>query len=464
MKEDNHELTHEHFYRVFNVIPSPMALSLLDSGRYVEINESFLDVLGYERDEVVGRTSRELNVMVNYEDRQQAAHILSETGRLRNFEAWIRTKNGEIRAGLYSADLLEIQGEKYILSLVNDITDRKRMEEELTLERQKLYTILDHFPGLIALQAPDLSPYFANKVFRETFGVYDDRPCHEVMGFEEPCTYCPTLELFKTGEVANWELSKNNKIFEVYEKVIHVDGSPVSLKVGIDITMRKQAEQELARLDRLNVVGQMAAGIGHEIRNPMTTVRGFLQLLSGKPKYQEDQDYFNLMISELDRANCIITDFLSLAKNKPSELEITNLNTIIQDLYPLMQADALNSHMSINFLPQPVPGLQLNKKEIHQLLLNLVRNGLEAMDRGGVITLRTYLEGEEVVLSVQDQGTGIDAQTLKQMGTPFLTTKEQGTGLGMATCYSIARRHNAKITVATSSAGTIFNIRFRFRN
>jgi signal transduction histidine kinase len=90
----------------------------------------------------------------------------------------------------------------------------------------------------------------------------------------------------------------------------------------------------MARLERLNVTGQMAAGIGHEVRNPLTVVRGFLQLLSGKEKYSAEKGYFEVMISELDRANSIISDFLSMSRCAPSGLALENLNEIIKDLYP----------------------------------------------------------------------------------------------------------------------------------
>lgn len=235
--------------------------------------------------------------------------------------------------------------------------------------------------------------------------------------------------------------------------------SVLSLKE--EIARREQMEKEMARLDRLNLVGEMAAGIGHEIRNPMTTVRGFLQLMGEKDKYAQDKEFLQLMIEELDRANSIITEFLSLAKNKAVDLKEQNLNTIIESLFPLIQADALVSDKNIEKAAGKIPALFLDEKEIRQLILNLVRNGLEAMSSGGQLTISTYAEGEEVVLAVQDEGEGIAQETLEKLGTPFFTTKDQGTGLGLAVCYSIAARHNAAIRVETAATGTTFFVRFK---
>ncbi|KAF1084730.1 Sporulation kinase E [Sporotomaculum syntrophicum] len=224
---------------------------------------------------------------------------------------------------------------------------------------------------------------------------------------------------------------------------------------------RKQMEKEMVRLEQLNLIGEMAAGIAHEIRNPMTTVRGFLQVFQSKDSFMEFRDYLELMIKELDSANSIITEFLYLAKNKAVDVEKLNLNTIIETLLPLMQADAANSEKYTNLELTDIPDLYLNEKEMRQLILNLVRNGLEAMSPGGNLTIKTYLEGQEVVLGVQDQGTGIEPGSLEKLGTPFFTTKDQGTGLGLAVCYSIAARYNAVIKVDTSPSGTTFFVRFR---
>jgi PAS domain S-box-containing protein len=267
-----------------------------------------------------------------------------------------------------------------------------------------------------------------------------------------------------------WEGESINKTKDGREVIMHnvltlitdKKGKPVGI-IGIsnDITEKKELENQIARLDRLNIIGEMAAGIGHEVRNPMTTIRGFLQLLTEKEDNHQKRAYFNMMIKEIDRANSIITEYLSLAKNKMIHPKLQNLNTIITNLIPLLKADAaiLDKHI-IDELDE-IPDLYLDEREIIQLILNLVRNGLEAMPLSGRVIIRTFQTEENVMLAVQDEGEGIAPEVLEKLGTPFITTKEQGTGLGLAVCYSIVARQKAKIEVQTSSAGTIFFVKFR---
>lgn len=227
-----------------------------------------------------------------------------------------------------------------------------------------------------------------------------------------------------------------------------------------DITELTHLKQELTRLDQLNLVGEMAASIGHEVRNPLTTVRGFLQLFSRKPEFSSYKDHFGLLIEELDRANGIISEFLSLAKNKPLKLEQQNLNTIINAISPLIRSNATMSNKTLSLQLGRIPDLLLDEHEIRQLILNLVRNGLESMPPDSIITIRTFTENNCVVMAIEDTGSGIEPELIEKLGTPFFTTKDAGTGLGLAICYSIVSRHKASIKVTTSSSGTTFFIKF----
>jgi len=275
------------------------------------------------------------------------------------------------------------------------------------------------------------------------------------------------LQLFEEqGFVRNHEAISRMKSGELRTglfsaDLINIDDQKCVLTVITDITERKQFEKEMFRLGRLNLIGEMAAGIGHEVRNPMTTVRGFLQILGEKEKNLKHKEYFDLMIEELDRANSIITEFLSLAKSKAVEYKIRNINTIVEAILPLILADTMKDDKVLNVELCKTQDLSLNEEEMRQLILNLVRNGLEAMSPEGNLTIRTFIDNDAVILSVQDQGHGIESDVLDKIGTPFFTTKENGTGLGLAVCYSIASRHNAKIEIETSSTGTTFFVRFK---
>jgi len=144
------------------------------------------------------------------------------------------------------------------------------------------------------------------------------------------------------------------------------------------------------------------------------------------------------------------------------ELKQTNLNAIIEKLLPLIQANATTRNQYIKLELVDLPDLLLDAKEIHQMIINLVNNGMESMSSGAGIIIRTFADKEKVVLAIQDQGHGIDPELLDKLGTPFLTTKKEGNGLGLAVCYRIAAKHNAKIDIETSSNGTTFYVSFPY--
>jgi two-component sensor histidine kinase len=217
----------------------------------------------------------------------------------------------------------------------------------------------------------------------------------------------------------------------------------------------------IIKFERFNLIDKMASAVVHEIRNPMTSIKGFLQLLQEKKTYEKDRAYFNLMIEEIERVNSIISEFLSLDKKANSKFKKQNLNDILGAIFPLIQADAIKQNKQAALEMCDVDCLLIDRQEICQLILNIVRNGLEAMPSGGVLSIKTYPGQDEVVLEIKDQGSGISQDILKRLGTPFLTTKENGTGLGLAVCYRIAERNNATIAVDTSHSGTTFYVKFK---
>lgn len=258
---------------------------------------------------------------------------------------------------------------------------------------------------------------------------------------------------------------KDGRIIDVFLTVSPIKNNNETIigasTIVRDVTSQKKIEKEMARMDQMNLVGEMAASIGHEVRNPMTTVRGFLQLLGENTNILKYTEYIPLMISELDRANHIITEFLSISRTKVTEASRHNLNDIINSILPLIQVDAIRSDKWVTTKLSVIPDLILDNKEMRQMILNFARNGFEAMSNGGCLTIETQFRDSTVILSIQDEGTGIKPEIIDRLGTPFLTTKETGTGLGLAVCYGIAARHNAFITIESSPLGSTFSVKFK---
>ena len=231
--------------------------------------------------------------------------------------------------------------------------------------------------------------------------------------------------------------------------------------IAQDVTELRQLQDEVGRMERLSLVGQMAASITHEIRNPMAVIRGFVQLIQERsPKNQ--QEYFRIIMEELDRANMIISDFLSLAQNRSLTMEPSSLHDIINELIPLLNADANMRGQTIEVsLCKDLPMIMLNDREIKQLFLNISRNGMEAMGDKGSLRISTSYYGSKIELRIADQGVGISPDQMKHLFEPFFSTKTQGTGLGLPLCLSIAERHNGRIDVESKEGeGTAFIVTF----
>ncbi len=177
-------------------------------------------------------------------------------------------------------------------------------------------------------------------------------------------------------------------------------------------------------------------------------------MLGDKKEYQSDCEYFDIMIEELDRANKIISEYLGMAKNKIVNLRSQSIDRGIESLYPLIQSEANLREMRVLLDLHDSPEVHLDENEMRQLLLNMCRNAMEAMSFRGTLTIGTRQEGNEVILYIKDEGSGLSSEIIDKIGTPFLTTKENGTGLGLAVCYSIAARHNARIDYETGPSGT----------
>ncbi|NRF90669.1 response regulator [Paenibacillus frigoriresistens] len=339
---------------------------------------------------------------------------------------------------------------------------------ELVDAHEKLIKSQEHFkkmfmlsPSLMAIRRlSDLTYLEINESWKQYTGYGDEiigttldllsAEAGDSMNFSDVIHNCKVKYETKSKEIRTALLST---------EIIDIENESCLLEVAVDITESLRFESEMARLAQLNLVGEMAAGIAHEIRNPMTTIRGFLQLFRENDRHMQ-KEYIPIMLEELDRANEIITEYLSLAKNKQSHQQPENINRIIEMLLPLIQAEAVMSGKHVHFQLKDCPVIQLDDKEMRQLILNMCMNGLEAMSLGGKLRIETYTEAEHVVLLIADEGIGINEEHLEKLGRPFFTTKDEGTGLGLAICYSIAARHQASIEVQSSEKGTTFLIRF----
>lgn len=427
-------------------------------------------------EKITGYTERDISMvpyteLVHPEDREMVASKLNDDtgGNLACYlEYRFLCKNGTYKWINWSVVVDSDEGLIYCMG--RDVTDKKQYEEELRRSEERFVSAFDNAPAGMALtRLEDGMILRFNQCLSESMG-YTSK---EVVG-QQTIKLNMWVDLGdrekvveglrEHGMVRNMEVKLGKKqgvmIALVSAHPFEYEGEHCILWTVMNITELKALQEEMARLDQLNLVGEMAASIGHEVRNPLTTVRGYLQLLGSREEFSGVKQQFELMIDELDRANAIITEFLTMAKNWIVEVKVINLNKIIGQIVPLLQADALNKGKQLKVQLAEIPDLLLDEKEMRQLILNLAKNGFEAMEDGGTLTVMTYEEDKSIVLAVHDQGSGIPKEKQNKIGRPFFTTKENGTGLGLPVCYSIAARHNGCLSFQTGPEGTTFYLKF----
>lgn len=227
------------------------------------------------------------------------------------------------------------------------------------------------------------------------------------------------------------------------------------------ILQRSKLQRELQRAEKMNAIGQLAASVAHEIRNPMTVVKGFLQIFLAKDEMSEEERmYIKLMIEEMSRAETIINDYLSLAKPDIEETEKVDAGELASKVLDLMNSYAMMSK-NIQVVSDLHNGVFIkgSMSELKQVLINILKNGIEAMKDGGTLSLNVYKEKEYGVFEIGDTGIGMSEEELERLGTAFYSLKEKGTGIGMMVCYQVVERMKGKIDVESESGiGTIFRI------
>lgn len=241
--------------------------------------------------------------------------------------------------------------------------------------------------------------------------------------------------------------------FRVYPTT---DGIVIFLQ---DITGQWSARQHLGRFNRSNLVSRIATGVAHEIRNPLTVVKGYLQILQGK--YTTDTGKFESALAEVKQIEDLITDFLYVAKNKSMLQTVYNLNYIIeQQLKPIIQIKAIQHSVIVEYKLDELPEMLASQDEITQLLLQLIGNAMDASRPGGRILIQTSFQEGCIVLRVADEGEGIAPEHMEKIFDPFFSTRGERVGLGLAMSLGIIERHSGKIVVASEPGqGTTVTVR-----
>jgi two-component system, sporulation sensor kinase A len=247
---------------------------------------------------------------------------------------------------------------------------------------------------------------------------------------------------------------------EVSSRSIIYEGKEATLTTAKDITNKKEeTEGLLQKSEKLALVGQLAAGIAHEIRNPLTSIKGFIQLF--KAKYHSEEEYFNLVLSELDRINQIVGEFLVLAKPTAVIFKEKEIESLLRDVVTLINTQAIMNNIQIFVeCESNLPPIVCEENQLKQVFINILKNSIEAMPNGGMIEVKVKIKEKDTIsICFLDQGSGIPEDRIPTLGEPFYTTKEKGTGLGLMTSYKIIERHHGELKISSKvNEGTLVEV------
>ncbi|WLR54357.1 ATP-binding protein [Mesobacillus subterraneus] len=211
------------------------------------------------------------------------------------------------------------------------------------------------------------------------------------------------------------------------------------------ITAITAIHEDLRQKEKLAVIGQMATAIAHEIRNPLSSLKGFTQLQQEKDK--EDDHYYPIMLSEIDRINSIVTNLLILGRPNTAEKNTRNLRNIIEYVLVVIETHADRMNINIDMDLIDAPGLLCDENQLKQVFINLIKNAMESMPDGGTVKVTSESEDGFAIVSIRDEGCGIDPAKLQKLGEPFYTTKENGNGLGLMVTKKIIEEHGGRLII-----------------
>ncbi|WP_185806903.1 PAS domain S-box protein [Bacillus sp. HMF5848] len=375
------------------------------------------------------------------------------------------TKTGKWKIAEVLSYPIEFNGQTACQFIIRDITKRKNAERQLESAKIKYERLIESSTNGIAI-IQDNQCKFVNEAARNLF---EAKTKEQLLGkgfyktlddeFNQDCK-----KLIESGGVT----SKSERILttlagkELHTEVIVISTTfeerPAIQLIIRDVTEQKQAQHLMVQAEKMNIVGQLAAGIAHEIRNPLTSLKGFVQLFRSGTMINDE--FLDIMEAELERIDIISSEFLSLAKPGTQRFAPTNLLDILEDVVALLDTEAFKYSVTIQkkfrFNEIVVFGLETQLK---QVFINLIKNAIEGMPEGGIIEVKANIVQEEVQVSIKDQGVGMTKSQLVRLGEPFYTTKEKGTGLGLMVSYSIVKNHKGKIEVKSKpKKGTTFTV------
>jgi two-component system sporulation sensor kinase A len=390
-------------------------------------------------------------------DREDLENGINETlpGKQFHMQFRIMRPTGQIR-------IVESHGDVFtnnsgdpikLIGTTQDVTEQIIKQERLRRSEQLYQLISENSQDIIMYLKPSGAVRYVSPAVKRLLGYEPNEIKGKVIH--------DFLHPDERGHILQLKVEEDTEVFTA--RVLHKEGHYVWLEtsikiirdvdgkidkilaIGRDITERMTAKELMIKSEKLTLAGQLAAGIAHEIRNPLTAIKGFLQLM--EQGYNLQKDYFTIMGSELTRIEFILNEMLLLAKPSKLKFDKKEINSILSQVVTLLETEAILKNVEVGTSFSNDMYINCDENQLKQIFINFVKNAIEAMPNGGKILIGTKQEKDHVCISIIDEGCGISKDKLEQIGQPFFTTKEKGTGLGLAVSFNIIENHSGHISI-----------------
>lgn len=430
--------------------------------RFIRVNQMYTKIFGYTEEDIIGRSFEE------FPNPDYVMEIVTEVKMGRVFQNMVTQrshKDGHILdiAVSYSP-LRNSKGQIIaVIALFRDISDIISMEKELKKTRELYKLITENTTDFIGVFKRDTTIVYVSPSYEAVVGTPPEqmvgRKIIEFISPDEIEEHSRAFQkLLDTGEpqlvqkrlktIDQEDLYAEYNISPIYNEHGEMDSFVI---VGRNITERIKNDLAMRNLDRLSIIGQLAAGVAHEIRNPLTSLKGFSKLLRSASKKEKQEKYLSIITEELDRIDMIVNEFMSLAKPQAIKFERGNLVSILKSTVNVLNPQALLDNVQIHMSYQQEEDdvyLLCSPNQLKQVFVNILKNAIESMPTGGNIEILIQkLENNRVEITFVDEGMGIDDELLRYLGTPFYTTKDKGIGLGLTVSNKIIQEHHGTMEI-----------------
>jgi PAS domain S-box-containing protein len=462
---------------------APLGILLIDNtGTAIEFNEEAHRQLGYTREEFAKLKISDYEVLETPEEIKAHMKKVLREGK-DEFETKHRTKNGEIRDVVNTVQLIEIAGKKLFHLIAKDVTEQKKIEQELKIEKDKLEAVTENIGAGLAIISKDYHVLWANKLMKQINGDCEGKKCYSTFNkLIDVCPNCGAKKIFETDvpidihEYSNLDDKGNRFWIELIVTPIKDEKGKViaALELAVNITDRKlmqnklaeysqkleklverrtdqlrQTQVKLVKSERLAAIGELAAMVGHDLRNPLTGIMGaayYLKTKHGAELGVKGKEMLRSIENAIDYSNKIVNDLLEYSRDLKLDLAEVTPKVVLKNARSLLEVPR---KIQVIDATKNAPIVKADKEKMCRVFVNLIRNAVDAMPEGGILTVKSREVKGMLQIDFKDTGAGMTEETLKELkqGIPLFTTKAKGMGFGLPICRRITEAHGGKISI-----------------